>query len=276
MAETTPLGETIEAFDDARGDRTDGVWAFAVTWSLLMRDVDADQVRDGLEEALALVRETQESPEDLFGTSSQHADALWARWHADGRLVLTGPVTQSWPEVIRLGLGMSAAFALLLSLGLLVQGDLGDAWPGWRILLVSLAVGIGAALGNALWDRRHRRGAPAPGAPEDVHWSLELTEILRTRYSLSGSRVRDIVAEAHAHAAETGRPVVDEFGTPTAYAARFAPDLRRRSRLTIAFFALLAGSVVVQMVGGVQWTHLAMIAGFTWLCWSEVRRLRPR
>src|SRR5687768_14957188 len=136
MAEPTPLGETIEAFDDARGDRMDGVWAFAVTWSLMMRDVHSDQVRDGLEEALALVRATQESPEDLFGTATQHADALWARWQAEGRLVLTGPATQSWPEALRLGLGLSAACAVLFALVVLVRGDVGDAAPTGRMLLV--------------------------------------------------------------------------------------------------------------------------------------------
>ncbi|GIM69283.1 hypothetical protein Pve01_91280 [Planomonospora venezuelensis] len=274
MAETTLLGETIEAFDDARGDRMDGVWASGVTWSLLMRDVDSDQVREGLEEALALVRETQEPARDLFGTPTEHADALWARWHDDGMLVLTGPETPSWQGALRLGLGMSAAYGALFALVLLLRGDLGDGAPLGRILLVSLALGMGTTLGLALWGRRHRRRPAGPDAPEDVHWSLELTEILRTRYSLSGPRVRDIVAEAHAHAAESGRPVLEEFGTPTAYAARFAPDLRRRSRLTIAFFALLIGAVVLQMVDGVRWTHVAMIACFTWLGWSEVRRLR--
>lgn len=274
MAETTPLGATFEAFDAARGDRMDGVWAFAVSWSLLMRDVDADRVRDGLEEALALVRDTRESPEDLYGTAPEHADALYDRWLAEGTLVLADSARTSWPDAIRLGLGLSAAYAVALGVVTWVRGDLAGTSSLVRVLLISLAFGLGSALLHGLWSRRHGLHAPGIDAPADRAWSLELTEILRTRYAMSGARVRGIVAEANAHALESGRSVEEEFGTPTAYAARFAPDVRRRSRLTIAFLAVLAGSVVVQMVDGAEWTQVVMVTGFAWLGWSEARRFR--
>lgn len=274
MAETTPLSETLDAFDGARDDRMDGVWAFAVSWSLLMRDVDADRVRDGLEEALALVRETGEPPAELFGTPGEHADALYEQWVSEGCLVLADAGHQSWSGSAWLGLALSAVWALLLAAAVWVRGDLAATESGVRVVLISLVIGFGTSFGLAAWSRRHRRPSLPADAPADLRWSVELTEILRSRYAMSGPRVRRIVAEADAHALEAGRPVEAEFGTPTSYAARFAPDLRRRSRLTVAFFAALAGTVVVQMVGGIHWTHVVMLVGFAWLGWREHRTHR--
>lgn len=273
MADRTPIPATVEAFEHARGVAPDGVWAYAVAWALLLRDVQTDLVDDGLREALDLVRQTHESPEDLFGPAPEHADALWARWQADGVLRLSGPEPLSWPGAVRLGLGMSSAYAVLFALLQLATGDL-DAASVVRVVLVSLALGMGTVLLLALWGRRHQRPAPGSDAPADARWSLELTEVLRTRYSLSGRRVRDVVAEAHAHAHEAGRPVREEFGTATAYAARLAPDLRRRSRWTIAAVAALAGAVVVQMVDGVHWSEAGLLACLGWVGACEVRRIQ--
>ena len=88
---------------------------------------------------------------------------------------------------------------------------------------------------------------------------------------MSGPRARRIVAEAHAHALETGRPVEEEFGTPTSYAARFAPDLRRRSRLTTAFYAVVAACAGLLLVDDLRWTWAVVVASFAWMAWSEHR-----
>lgn len=270
MAEATPLSTTIDAFCSARGEEMDGVWAFSVSWSLMTRDVDPDLVRDGLEQALAVVRTSGESPTALFGDPSEHAAALYDEWLSEGRLTLTAPIRTTWPEGVRLGLGLSTAYVLLFALVQLVRGDL-DAASGARILLISLVIGMGSGLGLAAWSRRHRRIAPSADLPADLRWSVELTEILRTDYSLSGSRVRDIVAEATVHAAESGRSMPDEFGTPREYAARFAPDLARRSRWRFAAFVatgLLAGALFVDEL---SWS--TGLAAAIWGIWA-VRELR--
>ncbi len=226
MAEaTTSLAATIEAFDDARGDSMDGVWAYGVSWALMMRDVDARLVAQGLGEALEVVRDTGEAPGDLFGSPREHADELYERWVAESRLVLA--------DSTRL-------------------------------------------MGLAVWSRRHRppRRTAAPDAPAEVRWSVELTEILRTRYAMSAARVRDLVAEAHLHAAESGTTVQEEFGTPEEYAARFAPDRARRSRLTLA---VLAGLLVLSgafLVDGFSWTNAAMTGLLSCLLASEYRTYR--
>ena len=124
MAEARePLTSTYDAFGAARGVEADEGWAFAVSWSLMMADVDVDQVREGLEEALDVVRATGESPQQLFGSASEHADALQDQWVAEGRLVLADR-RDRWPELVRFGLGMSVAYAVLLGVVTWVRGDL--------------------------------------------------------------------------------------------------------------------------------------------------------
>ena len=275
MAEARePLTSTYDAFGAARGVEADEGWAFAVSWSLMMADVDVDQVREGLEEALDLVRATGESPQQLFGSASEHADALQDRWVAEGRLVLADR-RDRWPELVRFGLGMSVGYAVLLGEVTWVRGDLTGTGSAVRVVLIALTIGMGSSLLHGLWTRRHHRRAPGiDDLATDRAWSLELTEILRTRYAMSGPRARRIVAEAHAHALETGRPVEEEFGTPTSYAARFAPDLRRRSRLTTAFYAVVAACAGLLLVDDLRWTWAVVVAGFAWMAWSEHRTHR--
>ena len=78
-----------------------------------MDDVDADQVREGLEEALDVIRTTAGVAAAAVRAASEHADALDDRWVAEGRLVLADD-RDRWPELVRLGLGMSVAYAVLL------------------------------------------------------------------------------------------------------------------------------------------------------------------
>ena len=337
MAEqTTPLAETIDAFDAARGDDMDSVWAHAVSWRLMRRDVEPDQVRDGLEEALTLVRQTQESPEDLFGTPGEHADALYDRWVEEGRLHLWDASSMTWAEVPAWGFGIGAFWCIGFLVVLLARGEttmawtLGmivlpvgiglakaAAWAAWDTLLRSrgtaaavagfLVTVVGLAMTIALvneWSKAHPLGTattwwyvwvaaasallafaagrwresrpePAPEGIADVDdWSRQLAAILRGRHSLSDVRVRTIIGDAHAHAADAGRTVEEEFGTPEEYAARFAPDLPRRSRLKVGFYLALAVLWFVPLAWGFSWLKLA--AGICWLLLAvhEHRRYR--
>lgn len=268
----TPLQATIDAFDEARGDALDGVWARSVSWTLLMRDVEADLVRDGLAEALEVVRQTRESPQELFGPACDHADALYGQWLSEGRLVLTADET-TWRQAVLTGLVMSAVVAVGLLVLLALRGEATTALLP-RLSAIAIVVGLGSALGSAVWQRRHRPRDLPIDAPTDVRWSLELTEVLRTRYAMSGPRVRDIVAEAGAHALESGASVEAEFGTPEEYAARFAPDLARRSRLTAAFLGSLALLNVVLLLDGLHWSNVGLLLGFGLLAVLEHRKAR--
>jgi len=197
MAEReTPLPAMHDAFDRARGEDMDGVWAYGVSWLLLKRDVESAQIRDGLAEALAVVEQTGESPEELFGPPREHADALYDRWVTDGQLVLAARVT-SWRDVIGLGLAMSGFFAVLSFAYLVVRGELSSETVV-QFVVIALVIGVLSSVGHALWERRHQPRGLSSDTPADLRWSVELTEVLRTRFAMSGRRVRQIVAEANA------------------------------------------------------------------------------
>ena len=82
------------------------------------------------------------------------------------------------------------------------------------------------------------------------------------------------VAEARSHAAETGRTLAEEFGTPEHYANQFGMDRARRSRLTIALLALLIGLNVMLQVDGWSWTGSAAMLLLAWMTWQEYRKYR--
>jgi hypothetical protein len=266
------LVSTFDAFGAARGEDLDEVWAFAVSWKLLMNDVEVDQVRDALEEALSIVRETRESPEALFGPARDHADALYDEWLSEGGLVLAAHV-MTWRQAVTTGLVTSAACATVFTVILFLRDEATAALLA-RFSAISLVIGMGSSLGRAAWQRRHRPRRLAVDAPSDLRWSVGLTEILRTRYSMSGSRVGVIVAEADSHAAEAGRSVQEEFGTPEEYAARFAPDLARRSLLTAAFLGLLALLDVVLLLDGPHWSNVGLLVVIGWMAAAEHRKVR--
>lgn len=335
MAEaTTPLAETIEEFEHARGDGMDGAWAHAVSWALMRRDVEPDLVSHGLQEALEVVRQTQEPPEDLFGTPDEHADALYEQWQSEGRLRLWEASRITWREVPSSGFAWSALIALVFMVLLLVDGETTTTWTLGRILLTA-ALGLGTAAAAAVWDTMVRRrgtaiaitgtgvtvlamaavtvginkwseehpfatastwwflavagtcallsttwrrwldSRPTPGlhpVVEAQEWSRQLAAILRGRLSMSDARVSAILAETQAHATEAGRSVQDEFGTPEEYAARFGPDLARRSRLTVVFYVLLSGLNIRPMLDEVTWVNVVLAVGFACLAVVELRR----
>lgn len=336
MAET-PLSRTIDAFDDARGIAMDGVWAHSVSWALLMRDVEADLVREGLEEALDVVRQSQEAPEELFGAPRAHAGELYDRWVTEGRLRLDKLGAIAWRDVPSTGLAWGAALCLAFAVVFALEGDSPRTWTLGMVVL-PLGLGLGTTAAAAAWDwfLRHNGTASAiasaaatgiicamaaasvnewskahplgnhsvwwyvpiavscvllatgwrrwvdtwtplapPAAADADEWSRQLAGHLRERYSLSDSRVRTILFDAHSHAAESGSTLEEEFGRPEDYAARFVPDLARRSRLTVAFYLFvsalnLVGTVVIDS----SWRGLLIAAGFGWLAWREHLRHR--
>ena len=337
MAEAkTPLAVIHDEFERARGEDLDGVWAYAVSWRLLRRDVEPDQVCEGLKEALALVKETQESPDVLFGEPAEHADALYDRWVEEGRLHLWDAARATWPEVPSSGLAWSAFFSVAFLVTFLLDGETSRTWTlgmivlpvGMGLALVALVTvwdttlrsrGFGSAavaatatlvvgatvvalvsewskaysLGTAstwwyvvvaaacallstTWRRwLDARPVPVPEGIADVdEWSRELAAILRGRYTMADARVRTIIGDAHAHAADAGRSVQEEFGTPEEYAARFTPDLARQSRLLVAFYLTVVALNLVGVALGFSWRSLVVAAGFAWLAWQEHQRYR--
>lgn len=81
---------------------------------------------------------------------------------------------------------------------------------------------------------------------------------------MTDARVAGIRADASAHAHDAGTSLADEFGTPRAYAQRFATDqavARRRTAWLSTAVALLA--LVHTLVGVLEGT--AHLWGLAWL-----------
>lgn len=121
---------------------------------------------------------------------------------------------------------------------------------GWYAAIVAGYLGLGA-LGFWLLPTDDVPDTTTQ-TPDDDAWALVLGGVLRSKLAYSDARVREVVDEARAHAAASGRPLAEEFGTPQDYAARFRPDRGRRLR----WEAILLTAVAVYWVGKL-WAQLA-------------------
>lgn len=154
-------------------------------------------------------------------------------------------------------------------------------------LLVSAAVHATLAIVvGRLWPERD---APPVGGDDgdDDTWFGELAAALRQRGDMTDRRVRQVLAETRAHAAESGVPVAEEFGPAAGYAARFPADepvaARRRAWFTTAVAVVPAGFLVAYVVEeGWRWgtPHLSTLlwlllaGGLAVSAWRRVLRSR--
>jgi hypothetical protein len=305
-----------------------------VSWILMMRDVEVSQVREGLEEALVVVRESQESPTDLFGLPEDFADELHRRWSSEGELRLSqgGPIPNA-RSIPASSLRAGGWIALVMFVLTLFDAD--GLTIG--ILLVPVALGFGSVGGIALWEWASRRWATpvATGVmatavlafaagfaallttietslgratpwlllveavvltfvgraslglitaketyavmkdgQDDELWVKRFSGIMRGPGWTRESRVRELVAEARSHAAESGRTLAEEFGPPEHYASQLGVDTERRLRLRIAFVSLLTLLVAVQLIDGWSSTTIAMLVLLAWKIWADWRKYR--
>lgn len=331
MTEDSPIPATVDAYKEARGEGLDGHWAFAVSWKLSMKSVDVALIEEGLRESLELVRETGESPEELFGTPADHAAELVQRWRSEGRL---NPAAVSVPNarsVVASSLKASGGIAFIMFVLELVNGRdlpvgffaippvLGFATIGglafwewasraWATAVVVAAmtaatVGIGATIvvvleatsgtslgaltpwlllleAAVLWSAgtvvlilvTAKTFAEVREDPDDEQWVRRFSSVLRGPGWQSDARVREIVREARSHAAESGRTLAEEFGPPDAYAMTYGVDVRRRTTLKIAFYAVLVALNLVPMVDGFSWATSVVALFFAWQAWKEYRK----
>ena len=122
--------------------------------------------------------------------------------------------------------------------------------------------------------------AAAAGLADDA-WAEELAGTLRLRMDLPEARVREIVREARAHAAESGRPLVEEFGAPARYAARFRRDRAAASRRMAWLYTGMAALVLTISLGTfltdgrLSWWNVAWVTVIVLVAagqWREYRR----
>lgn len=184
--------------------------------------------------------------------------------------LLAGPVLMSllgvgamtlWerllPRVSRLVAVLAAGAAFVVVVGglagwLVTGGGTETLFTGstfWLLALAPVHAALAWLANRVLPDERPAASAP-PAHLDDDAWARELAGTLRLRMQLTDARIREIVREAQAHAAEAGRPLAEEFGTPAGYAARFAKDDVAGKRRLAWFFTALAGLVLLSNVAG--------------------------
>lgn len=146
MTSTRAMDEVLGGFAQARGVAADEEWAAVVVTRTLIRDVNQDVVREGLREALDVVRQSQESPEELFGDPREWADVKVEEWRAEGAPVEQAEPDTSWREVPVVTMVTGTIISLLLLVLLLVQGRwrLDFTWGTLLLPTISALATLGA------------------------------------------------------------------------------------------------------------------------------------
>lgn len=103
--------DPVEAFSAAGGSEADGTWAGAAFLRLTMANLAQDEVRARLDDALALVRESQVPADELFGDPIAWADGQLEQASVDGAAFTDDDATPG--DVIAVGLGMAGLMAML-------------------------------------------------------------------------------------------------------------------------------------------------------------------
>lgn len=211
----------------------------------------------------------------VLGTLMAVVVTLWARTIVRRTFKVTAVI------VAVVGLLLATGAGLLLPT--LAGMHLFTGSVAWHLAIVAGYLALGA-LGFWLLPSARTAGDPqretsddGTALPDDGTWALVLGGTLRGRLGYSDERARRVVEEARAHAAASGRPLAEEFGTPQDYAARFQPDTRRKDRLYAVLLTLVAaywvGMLVFEWLSPqepVGWWRIAgavffpVLAGWQW------------
>lgn len=87
------------AFGLARGVKADQDWAELVIGRMYLENINHTLVHAELTQVLALVRDSGESPQDLFGDPFDYVDAQIQQWRTEGAPVLPVEPPTSWRDV---------------------------------------------------------------------------------------------------------------------------------------------------------------------------------
>ncbi|MGO0576044.1 hypothetical protein [Ornithinimicrobium panacihumi] len=156
MTTNDTLDTVLSGFAKARGVEADEEWAAVAATRMTLDDVNQDLARDGLAEALELVRQTQESPEELFGDAREWARSQVKQWRVDGEPVEPLEPDTSW----RLVPTVSAVTAAIISVVLLVALMLGGEWRfdyTWGALLLPTIAALTTVVGLTVFEHTLER-----------------------------------------------------------------------------------------------------------------------
>lgn len=192
-----------------------------------------------------------------------------------GSLALWDRASRRWetPAAVAAVMGAMAVFGavMIVVLHLTSQFPVGSVGPWILLVEAALLWILGTGLLIVVTAKTYAR---ARDGLDDELWVERFSGILRGPGWVAGPRVRDIVLEARSHAAESGRTLAEEFGTPEHHAAQFGVDSARRSKLKTALLTVLTGLGLMMLLDGWTWSSGALVVLLAWLAWKEYRRYR--
>ena len=153
-----------------------------------------------------------------------------------------------------------------------VQTSLGRATP-WLLLVESVVLTFVGRAAIGLITAKEVHALVQDGCDDEL-WVERFSGIMRGPGWTRESRVRELVAEARSHAAESGRTLAEEFGPPEHYATQLGVDKERRIRLRIAFVGVLTLLAAVQLIDGWSWTTIALVVLLGWKIWADCQKYR--
>lgn len=344
----TSTSDLVEEFGLARGQQADASWGARLAWQLTTAGLEAGEVDRVLESALAQVRDSQEPPEDLFGSADNWAAEQVTRLSEQGATFVDERTDANTFAVVSLSL--AGVIALLFAVMLWFKYDDGAPIDGW---LAATPVLLGAApvLVSVVWERVVRDHpvwwatlaacasmVPSIGAttycflrgqgaahrspawwvaeamllfglavlagrflPEsssvfvrargvhavaDDEWLDAAKAALRERGDLGDVQVSEMLEEARTHAAQTGSPLVQEFGNPVGYARQLPGDqaVRHFRKALLNSFLVLCWVVITwgewtSSLWGSAWRAAALAlfvweSARNWVGWYRVRAAR--
>ncbi|MCV7471911.1 hypothetical protein M3C59_007250 [Micrococcus luteus] len=200
---------------------------------------------------------------------------LWSRTILRRSFAATVGIVVAWAAPLVVGAG----FLLPTLAGMpLFTGNV--AWLG-AIVVGYLTLGL---VGFQLLPTDDLPLGTAPKTPDDDAWALVLAGVLRSKLDYSDARAEEAVDEARAHAAESGRPLAEEFGTPQDYAARLRPDRHRRLRweailltAVAAYWVSMLGVQLASRDASPEWWTIVGAVLFpltAWRTWRMQNRAR--
>lgn len=144
----------INRVEAARREPADGQWAWQAVGSMVIEDVVEERIVDALDEAADRIAESQESPEELFGSPLAWDRDQRARWREEGLVVTAEPRTTGRDLVLETFV-MSSLFAGLFFLYMVLSASWGDPFT-LSLALAPLLLAAACRAVEAVFTRQRR------------------------------------------------------------------------------------------------------------------------
>lgn len=152
-----PLTPVLTAYLDARGEREDQVWAEHAVVTMVREEVSPTVARRVLEEALPLVRESGQGPEELYGPARTWAREEIASRAQDGEVVVDSTPDSTWRDVPVIGSVSAVAITLMMMVVWWVRDGLTVDYT-WELVLLPLLGSVAVIAALTVHERLLTRG----------------------------------------------------------------------------------------------------------------------